>query len=382
MKKRLSKIFIAFICLTLAFSCLTAQAVTTSESLVEKIDDTANHMLSLDIACAGCEWSVIGLARAEKLPDETASSYYKSIADYVEKLGKAKLSNTKSTENSKVIIALASIGRDAYNVAGFNLLSPLADLDYVKRQGINGAVYALIAFDTFGYEIPNAPKDSTQTTRKNLISTILENELSNGGWALSGNTADVDITGMTIQALAPYYTSNDDVKSAVDKALCVLSSAQLENGGFGSVSEGTAQIITALVSLGIDPATDERFIKNGNLPLDAIMSFSVDNGFAHTLGGTYNQMATEQAFYSLAAYLRMKDGKTSLYDMKDVKYLYYDANCDGVFNIDDCTDIQRYLANLKSFSDKQLLKADGDNDGVVTIFDATKIQKLLANYTN
>lgn len=62
---------------------------------------------------------------------------------------------------------------------------------------------------------------------------------------------------MAIQALAPYYSTNSDVKEAIDKALTAMSNAQNENGGFaswGSVnSESCAQVLVALTSLGIDP---------------------------------------------------------------------------------------------------------------------------------
>lgn len=48
------------------------------------------------------------------------------------------LHNTKSTDNSRVILALTAIGKDVTDVASYNLLEPLADMDYVKKQGING----------------------------------------------------------------------------------------------------------------------------------------------------------------------------------------------------------------------------------------------------
>lgn len=35
---------------------------------------------------------------------------------------------------------------------------------------------------------------------------------------MMGKAADTDITAMAIQALAPYYDTNDAVKAAVDKA--------------------------------------------------------------------------------------------------------------------------------------------------------------------
>ena len=55
-----------------------------------------------------------------------------------------------------------------------------------------------------------------------------------------------------------------------------------------------------------------------------------------------------------------------------------DVNCDGVISIADATTLQKYLANIVDFNDKQLAVADTNGDGSVSIADATQIQKYLA----
>lgn len=356
--------------------------VKVNDKVAEKLDSTGDYLLSLGVPTAGNEWRVLGLARAGKITSEFADGYYSSLVSYIEEKGNAKLDERKSTENSRVILALSAIGKDATDVAGYNLLEPLADYDFVTWQGLNGPIFALIAFDTYDYEIPTATNGATQTTRENLINYILDSQLENGGWTFFGSTADPDMTSMAIQALAPYYNKNEDVKAAVDKALDVLSASQQDNGGvasWGTVNaESCAQVLTALASLGIDADTDERFIKNGNSLVDAIMEFSVENGFAHVKDSGYNQMATEQAYYALVSYNRVKNGKTSLYDMSDVKELMYDVNGDGVVNVQDCTLIQKYSADLAELTDEQLKKADCNKDGFVNVNDATTLQKMIA----
>lgn len=355
--------------------------VKVNDKVAQKLDSTGDYLLSLGVPTAGNEWRVLGLARAGKITSELSDGYYSSLESYVKEIDSAKLDSRKSTENSRVILALSAIGKDATDVAGYNLLEPLADYDFVTWQGLNGPVFALIAFDTYSYEIPTASEGVTQTTREKLINYILENQLENGGWTFFGSTADPDMTGMAIQALAPYYSKNADVKAAVDKALDVLSASQQENGGvasWGTVNvESCAQVLTALASLGIDADTDERFIKNGNTLVDAIMEFSVENGFAHVKDSGYNQMATEQAYYALVSYNRVKNGKTSLYDMSDVKNLMYDVNGDGVLNIVDCTLIQKYAVSLAELTDEQLKKADCNKDDTVNVIDATTLQKII-----
>ena len=94
-----------------------------------------------------------------------------------------------------------------------------------------------------------------------LIQYILDKRVDDGGWnlILSSPVNDPDMTGMAIQALAPYYDTNPEVKEAIDGALETLSNTQHENGGFSSTdgicSESCAQVIVALTTLGINPET-------------------------------------------------------------------------------------------------------------------------------
>lgn len=271
----------------------------------------------------GGEWTVIGLARSGRsIPG--GSSYYNALVTYVKNYinpTTMRLSGSKSTENSRIILALTALGKDVTNVGGYNLLAGLNEMTYIRKQGTNGPVWALLALDSHNY----APQGDV--TREKLIDTIIDLQMENGAWYISNSnkSADTDMTAMAVQALAPYYKTDSKVKDAVDKALAYLSSIQNADGTFsaangGSASgESTAQVLAALCALGIDPVADSRFIKNGNTVLDGLCKFYVDGGgFRHNLNGERNAMATEQCYYALAAYFRMKAGKTALYDMSDI----------------------------------------------------------------
>jgi len=290
-------------------------------------EKTGKYILNLGtptVGSTGGEWLVIDQTRGGY---ECPEGYYKNVEDYVKANinSKEQLHRSKSTDNSRVILALTSAGYDVTDVAGHNLLMGLTDMTYLKTQGINGPIWALIAFDSHDYSIPTNSEAREQATREKIINHILDSQLDNGGWALSGKGYDPDITGMAIQALAPYYDTNADVKAAVDEALITLSTIQNDNGGFsaavdGTCSESCAQVIVALTSLGINPETDARFVKNGMSALDAMCLFAVEGGgFKHVPNGAFDGMATEQSQYALAAYYRFLDGKTSLYDMSDVQ---------------------------------------------------------------
>ncbi len=266
----------------------------------------------------GSEWLVIALARSGRdVPD----SYYDSVVKAVQE-ARGELGDKKFTEYSRTILALTAIGKDPTDVGGYDLLAKLADMDDVTYQGLNGAIFALIALDSGKYDVPAAAEGGKQTTRDGLLAYILEQQLSDGGWALSGDNADPDMTAMALQALAPYRTGDAAVLTAVDKALQVLSDMQQADGGYSSWStlnsESCAQVLIALASLGIDSAADSRFAKNGLTVLDALLAYALDGGFRHTADGKADAIATEQALCAMTAYARLLDGKTALYDMADV----------------------------------------------------------------
>lgn len=275
------------------------------------------------VSSTGGEWLVLGLARAEYGGTDSMNQKYLQNVKKVLEDNKGVLSTSKYTEYSRVILALTSIGVDARNVAGYNVLEGLADFDNVIQQGVNGPIYALLALDSHDYQIPDVEGVANKTNRDKLIDYILAQELSGGGWSLSGSSMDVDMTAAAIQALAPYYGSNNKVKLAVDTALEKLSQEQNKNGGFESWGvencESCAQVIVALTSLGIDPDKDARFVKNGKSSIDALLEYGLDGGgFKHTKSGELNGIATEQAYYALAAYSRFVKGNTALFDMSDV----------------------------------------------------------------
>ncbi|MGN1018644.1 MAG: dockerin type I domain-containing protein [Oscillospiraceae bacterium] len=281
------------------------------------------------------EWTVLSLARGNYY--DTGDKYFEDYYSRIEETVKEKaasvnlngaLHKVKSTENSRLIMALSAIGKDPTKVGGVDLVGAYSanGFSWIKKQGLNGPVFALIALDTYNY------KTSDATIRQQCVDYILQAELANGGWALSGTTADPDMTAMVLQALAN-YADNSDVKDAAERGFAALSSIQKDNGGYaswGSVnSESIAQVIVACTAWGIDPSTDSRFVKSGGSAVDALLEFYVPDGkgFAHVLettggyaGGEVNAMATDQACYALVAYDRFVNNKNALYDMSDVTH--------------------------------------------------------------
>lgn len=316
-----------------------AEGTETQTKIEIAYETTENYLVNTvpepSFGSIGGEWAVIGLARGGyPLGDTYRFAYYQKIESVVKQAMQQNgtLHKYKSTEYSRLILALTAIGKDVEHVSGYNLLEGLSDMEYLKKQGINGPIWALLALDSHNYEIPVKKDVAQQTTRSGLVNYILENRQKDGGW-LFGSTSldapsDVDMTSMAIQALAPYYEKNKAVKTAIDGALDVLSEMQGIDGGFlfqgTSCAESSAQVLVALTSLSVDPETDPRFIKNENTILSSLMSYYIiGGGFAHSRmedgSCVVNQMATEQVFYALTAYNRYKNNQTSLYCMTDQK---------------------------------------------------------------
>lgn len=302
-----------------AYAKLVAELGKKADSIYKTTGDYLAKLGTPGVGSIGGEWMALGLARSGRT---VPGGYYDAVVKYVKDNidSNGRLDKNKATENARIILALTAIGKDVTNVDGHDLLAGLNEMSYLSKQGINGAIFTLIALDSHSYT------PAGDVTRDKLVQVILDAQISgDGGWSLDGKNADVDMTAMAIQALAAYYKSNSSAKKAVDKGLSWLSSVQQNDGGFTSWgaanSESCAQVIVALTALGINPAKDSRFIKNGVSVLDALCSFAVNGGgFKHLATETSaNGMATEQGFYALVAYYRLLNGQSSLYDMTDVK---------------------------------------------------------------
>lgn len=373
-----------------------------NEKLMKEIDSIyenagsfiKNNTVNPGISSIGGEWAVIGLARGNQWVPQSLYDTYLSNVIATLKEKKGVLSTSKYTEYSRVILALTAIGVDVTNVGGYNLLTNLTSMENVCRQGINGPIWALIALDSKNYEIPMNKSGGTQVTRDRLIQTILDNEVSGGGFSLTGDKADADITAMCIQAFAPYYKSgySDSLISAVDRSLNVLSDMQSANGEFSTYGvencESNAQVLVALSSLGIDPVSDKRFVKQGNSVLTAISRYVADGGgFRHIQSGDRDGMATEQAYYALTAYYRMKDGSRGLYDMKDVSivepYIHAQKLIDeipSILTLLDLGAVEAARACYDSLSPEQKSKISSDR--VMKLENAENVIKQLLRVDN
>lgn len=239
------------------------------------------------------EWYILALSHSSKNYD--FSGYSAALRRY---LAENEISSA-STRQKYALVLLAAGGGEGETA---EILK-----DSIGKQGLMSWVFGLHLLHNTDAEAP--------FTQDEIIGEILSLQLTDGGWAITGNVSDADVTAMTVQALAPHYSQ---YSAQIDRAILRLSDLQREDGGYASYGvpnpESASQVIVALSALGIDCMEDERFIKNGNTLLGGITPYRLaDGSFSHTLGGTENHNATVQVYLALTAYRMQQSGEGSVF---------------------------------------------------------------------
>ncbi len=381
MKKRLfqSKVFSILMIAALLF-CMVPQvgsAVYADEAAINDVyemlvEKAATLMANDDNASFKVgDWFIFEQIRDGR---EVNPHYLQTVDDYFN-LGTGTIGSAEyqCTTFAKAILTLTALGYDPRTFTDFDLFIYLADTRKLDEQGLNAYIWALIAMDSHDYNLPVCEDipDEYLATRDVLVDHLADAYLDDGGWALMGTTPDVDITAMTIAALAPYYDDNDEVHDKIDQGIKWLSNHQNEDGTFSAMYDGTSEptaestsmVAIALTSLGIDPATDERFIKNDKSVMSGLCSFAVlegnNPGLKHIANGPVNTLATEQGYRAFVSYMRFLDDKFPIYDLLDQMIL---TRVYGKTRYQTSLEVaERYMANNSLTKVDSVIIATGDD---------------------
>lgn len=178
---------------------------------------------------------------------------------------------------TKIALFLSAIGRDISDIGGVNLIEKITDRDLYNISNpntINRDSMILLAMNEAEAKWPNS---ENALTMRELIDTILADVDNQIETSIAWDS--YDSAAMVIQALAPYANAPEsnhivqaEILTARDKVLALLSDIQDSSGAYfsyGTSSPWTlAQVMVTLGSYGIDPLTDQRFIKNGKTLYD------------------------------------------------------------------------------------------------------------------
>lgn len=311
-----------------------------------------------NVSSTASDWTVVFLGRLGIGEDYSAflnraNTYVKEKYDANPSTG---LSTNTPTEWHRLTMAVLAAGGDPTDVGGHDLIADgtyncLAGAPW--NQGMNGAAWTLLALDSKGYKVP----EKVKYTREDLISYIIDRQLSDGGWSLDDKnpSLDLDITSMVIYALAPHAAENTKVREAVNHGLDVLRKSISADGDYnygGTYScESVAQAIIAFTSMGIDPTTVKNETSGKSL-LDGLMKYysAGTGGFLHAYyddekQNRPNSMATDQAMEAIAAYRLYQQG-INLFDFRSTaNTTQYVAQADNgsVFTADAGADADLYV---------------------------------------
>ncbi len=271
------------------------------------------------------DWVVFDMAAYAKLDGTTVETSVDARKNYLNLTTNELAGNSPLvSDRAKAEIILAALGVNSTKLktvdgTEYSNAAKLADMNLGTSHYT--APWVLLA-EQAGQVI------LTDAQRNSMIALLTDSKnLGDDGlffttWA--GETyADPDTTGTALAALARYNTSEyPKVQAFVNKAVEGLSKAQNSNGSYGNVNSD-AMVIIGLAAVGIDPATDARFVKGGyslddprfvkgGCSLADALLLYVNNtmdGFTTAAVGAVNgestqkaaALATEQGFRALVA---------------------------------------------------------------------------------
>ena len=293
--------------------------VSARRSLMERI--------AASYAGKSGDWVVFDMAAYERLGFGTNTTDKDNYLNLT--VNELAGSSALASDRAKAEIIFAALGTDSTNLTpygsekSYNNAEKLANMNLGKSYYT--APWVLLAEEAGKTELSDEQRGSMISL---LTAAQGENGLFQSIWG-GEKYDDADTTATAIAALMRFYNDNEDVKNFVDKAVAGLSAAQRSDGSFGNVNTD-AMVIIGLAAMGIDPASDARFVKNGCSLADALMLYVNDgnNGFtAGYISGDAEEkaqaLATEQGFRALIVLEQLEKLGTgasfNIYTMKNAE---------------------------------------------------------------
>lgn len=282
----------------------------------------------------GTFWNAIGMEAYKNYNTDTKNVISEDAKQaFVNKMialaveGDAKASVNANIQ-ANAINGLSAMGYDASQLWTVNhsKFSAIEKLNTVNLEEAKTGWYSTIA-----PYVVNAFRQGNYNTKaqENAHIEYLKEQLTNASnWKYG-----VDTPAMIMQGLTPYY-DRAEVKTVVDIAITKLSAKQGANGSFGNAS-ADAMVIVSLAQLGINPVTDERFIKEGHTLLDGLLLYKTDDNKGFVYNKEYNEISTYQGLLGLIAAINVMDSAKpyNVYDFS--KTAKVGAYANGTIAVED-----------------------------------------------
>lgn len=267
----------------------------------------------------GSDWAIITMLRGGKTIDSAIlTEYTESLTETV----KGWDENVKPTDAAKAVLAFTIMDKNACNIEGVNLIDLICNSERLE-SGTNELAYSLLAIYASGGEIPQ----DAIWNKDDIIEKLLTFQTENGGFGLfDTETADVDMTAICVQALAPYI-SDEAVAASIDKAVDFLSGAISEDWDYDNPNT-TAQVLLALASLGIDVTDPANGFGNGDGEniVTVLENYRNTDGNGYLYNSSVNTMATYQIMQGYDAYRKAHKDGVSYWDFGTYGQVYDDLS--------------------------------------------------------
>lgn len=269
------------------------------------------------------------------------------------------------TKHKNDVFNLLANGQDIQSVDGHNLIDSITEKPQTNRKNMN--IDSLTILNARDYITNPSHPENRETLRQKVLAIKEFTDTGMGKYRISD-------AGNAMIALAPYYKKGDiEVKTAIDGFLSKASAAMDKDGTikeFGNNlplelpyhSNDLALFVQGLIHLGIDPHTDERFIKNGKSVLDGLLSYEVMGGFKMKKEDAQpSNLHTRAALTALIDYKLFKEGKPLIYNYSDTtaptppQEMKYEVN----FTITPQEAKDAVLAVTEKDKDEAIEKIDG-----------------------
>ena len=201
------------------------------------------------------------------------------------------LGRTSSTYSAGAVRAMQYLGMDPANVNGLDYLAVLANTGKLEATSTYDFNSYLRDIESVSAQVWRSRGIDVGTLVDSYAVRILADQTPDGGFddyyganiaQGRANTSwrdDTIYTAETITVLAP-YRDKEYIAKAIDRAVDYLSSVQLSDGSFPSMtgaSDGGATLVVLKMMEALDISLDDpRFVKNGNTVADAMKTFYID----------------------------------------------------------------------------------------------------------
>lgn len=239
---------------------------STDEVIIEALNFLNNQQLE-DGSISGfvvSAWASMAISSADEDPHD-----WKNLVSYLEEKN-TLLDPVKVTDWERQTLAIVACDENPRDFGEINFITKIKSFYDGEQIGDNANLYD----DFFGVlALISGGIDKDSSIIKNVIDFIKSKQNSDGGWS------DVDSTSVAIMAL---IASGENPNSVIiNNALVFIKTTQADNGGFQSWgtanAASTSWAVDAIFAVGQDPTSSE-WEKNGNSPVDFLLSLQQDDG--------------------------------------------------------------------------------------------------------